>query len=351
MKLLDYLNFDKRKILGLDIGTSSVKSVRLEKFDGKYSLKSAAKVEISNSLNKKGQNSEKDTIGAIKKCVGLCGSKALYIVCAVNGPGVTVRSFKFPSTPEEEIGVGILREAEQVCPLEMQQSVVDYQLTKDSEDSTEVNGVLVAAGVDLIHKKNQHVTDAGQHSAIMDVNSLALLNCFFEFGQHNVHSTNAVLDIGNSLSNLIIVSDNSLPFIRSIPHGGREIAESISNELKLPKETVVKSLRCQIQPTDIYSFRNSLKKSCSILVKEVEETFQYYKTHENSCDINTVYICGGFALAMGIEDLLNESLLEHVKLWNPLENVTIEPDTKGIEEMFNQGPAMAVALGLAMRSI
>jgi Tfp pilus assembly PilM family ATPase len=54
---------------------------------------------------------------------------------------------------------------------------------------------------------------------------------------------------------------------------------------------------------------------------------------------------------MGVEEILNTQLLEDVQVWNPLENIPLNQDENRTCQCIENGPAMAVAIGLAMRSI
>ena len=70
----------------------------------------------------------------------------------------------------------------------------------------------------------------------MDVDGLALLNCFNEFkpggnsnGDESGH-TNAILNIGSSFTNLAIIGGNTVPFVRDIAFGGNEILQKIADE-------------------------------------------------------------------------------------------------------------------------
>lgn len=352
MGLTDYLNLGRHNVLGLDIGNSSVKIAQLKKADGRSHVGKCAKVNMPSWDAEDADYIRTSTIDAIRTCVDIVGAKTSYAVCAVNGPDITVRGFKLPSMAEEQIAWAVLQEAEQVCPLDMQQSIVDYQLMNHPNDGEATAGLLVAAGVELVREKRQWATEAGLQNVLMDVNSLALLNCFSEFGKNCQGQAIAVLDMGSCTTNLLILSYKALPFVRSISHGGWEAIQFISDEQDMPTKMVDKVLRRQIPNiNETESFRDCFRRGCETLVREITETFRYYKTHENDCEISKVYICGGFAGAAGIEELLNEKLDKQVELWNPLQQASFQSNVRDAEEIINDGPSMAVALGLAMRSI
>jgi type IV pilus assembly protein PilM len=189
-------------------------------------------------------------------------------------------------------------------------------------------------------------------NVLMDVNSMALLNCFEAFADPAKDETSVLLDIGKNFTNLIIVSDTAPPFVRSINSAGKDIIRQIANELGTSDDSVEEMLK-QKDSTEInrQEFNVSLASALLELADQVQETFAYYRTHQQQCLISKVYICGGFALGAKVEEILNSQLLETVQVWNPLEKIPFNQDGSETCPCIENGPAMAVALGLAMRSI
>ena len=84
---------------------------------------------------------------------------------------------------------------------------------------------------------------------------------------------------------------------------------------------------------------------------EVTDTLRYHGTQEKSAAVEKLLVCGGFALAKGFVEALGNQLSPAVELWNPFDKIRCQT-TKSCEAIIhNNGPALAVAAGLAMRSI
>lgn len=349
-KLKNYLEVTGSSVLGLDVGTYSVKAVQLNKTDKKYSIAKLANVKIVHENNSK-SNNKADTIKAIHECFEILEAKVNYTVAAVNGPDVIVRTFKLKPTPKHEVAAAILHEVEQVSPLDMRQSIIDYQLFGNLDEESDVLGLFVAAHSDTVYKINQCVSNAGLQNVLMDVNALAVLNCFLEFSDHDKNETNAVLDIGNAFSNLMILPKDYRPFVRCIAHGTKEIIERVSREQTMSLEDVEKILAGKMSYSDMNAFENSFKIAMETLINEIKETLLYYTSHINQCKIGKIYVCGGLVSAVGVEHLLKEGLAETIEVWNPLIKASFAQSTENIEEKIKTGPSMATAIGLAMREI
>ena len=128
----------------------------------------------------------------------------------------------------------------------------------------------------------------------------------------------------------------------------RSIAADLSVPFKNIKDRLCPGSKKQNEND---SLNEPLRKSCSQLLKEITDTIGYYDTYENDKSIDKVYICGGFALVNNMPDLLNDTLSKQVLLWNPLETISCHVNTDNYNQIVKEGPSLAVALGLAMRSI
>jgi len=356
------LNLEETRVLGLDIGSSTVKIVQLRKNGDGFAVTAAGIANIADGTETNENHKEINTVRAISECVQSAGIQTPLAVCGVCGPEVAVRYFKFPSLPPEEIEGAVLLEAAQVCPFNVDDSTVNYQLMPDGADS--VCGVLVAATNKLIKRKSHLAEEARLNSVLMDVDGLALLNCFSEYEETKAGRTTAILNVGSSFTNLAIIGGDSLPFIRDIAYAGETIVKEIAAEKGVSPETISRILSgcedssgTQLEIGDSLEkacrklIVDSLEKACRKLIVDVTETLRYYATQEKSAVVEKIFVCGGFALVKGFVELLDEQLPATVALWNPFDKIGCEAGRKCGDVLQKNGPAMAVAAGLAMRSI
>jgi type IV pilus assembly protein PilM len=346
------LKLNQNKVLGLDIGSSEVKMVQLHKGATGYTVTAAEIVDISEDED---DNNRKDinTVKAIHKCLESSGIQTRFAVCGVSGPEVAVRHFKFPLLPPDEIKGAVLLEATQVCPFNIDDSTVDYKLMPNGEDKNSVNGVLVAATNKVINNKAQLVKNASLDCVLMDVDGLALLNCFNECENGDSgKTTSAILNIGSSYTNLAIMSDNNRPSVRNIAYTGDDTLVQIAVENGISKERTRKILFGQENPTEpTLNLGESLDKACRKLIADVTETLRYYTAQEKSTAVKKILVCGDFALAEGFVELLDSRLPVEAVLWNPFDKMRCNEGHRCRDILQKRGPALAVAAGLAMRSI
>jgi type IV pilus assembly protein PilM len=347
MVRLDWRKFAKIAepgVVGLDIGTHSVKAVQLEKKRGSYCVSAAAEVRIE--TGGRGAPRGRSTVSAVRRCLAASGTRRRMVVCGLSGREVAVRSFQFPAMPSEEIESAIRFEAEQVCPFNPQEEVVDYELLGDGGDG--VCGVLVAATRKLVDNKLELARDARLNCVLMDVEGLALLNCFHELDARRECPT-AILNVGNSCTTLAISCGRNWPFVRDIPYAGRDILKRITAGRENGKELVADSP----QPEEHSSGRPAagLAGASRKLISEVNETLRFYGAQEQSPPIERILLCGGFSMEKGFAELMESRLPVAVERWNPFDTDNCSADKSCLEAIQESGPAMAVAAGLAMRTV
>ncbi len=350
LKRLFKLDIENREVFGLDIGLSSVNAVQLVKKGGKWIVKAVGRAGIAPSQE---ENDQTNTVSAISQCLGSTGIHTRKAVCGISGPEVAVRDFKFPSLSREEIESAIHFEAAQVCPFSADDATVDYQLIDNDKDSS--RGILVAATNLLINNKTELAKQASVDCVLMDVDGLALLNCLSECEKDIAEQTTAVLSVGCSYTTLAILGGRdgpALPFIRDVSYAGNDIVKAIAAENDMSEEAVKEILfggkNAAERPN---AFEESFEKACDKLIVNVTETLRYYTAQDKSSFVEKVFVCGGFAVIKGLVDLLDRHLPSKIVLWNPFEKLGCEADKNCEKNLHEDGPAMAVAAGLAMRSI
>jgi len=339
--------------MGLDIGSSAVKIVQLRRSRDGWVVTAASIVDIAKTDGDSQNVRETNRLKAILSCVGLTGAGTNLAVCGVGGPRVAVLNFEFPSLRHADIEKAVLFEASQLCPFNTDDIAIDYRLIADGHDKTK--GFFVAATNELVRSKVQLAKEAGLNCVVMDVDGFALLNCLNEVEKDGVVQKSAILDVGSSYTTLAIEGNSNRPFIRTLTYAGDSIARQIAAEHGVSSGVVKAMLSGDSQQT-LPNFDQSLKQACGGLIENIDKTVQYCGAQERASEVKKLFVCGGFALARGFVELLNSELSMEAVLWNPFEKMRchIAGNNRAVllkKILHKSGPAMAVAAGLAMRSI
>jgi type IV pilus assembly protein PilM len=360
MSMNKKFNLKYSEVCGLDIGSSAVKLVALRKSSDGYTVTAAGISQIPKPQN----NSQAGILKAIEDCIASAKLrtkekfKTKLAVCSVSGPEVAIRDFKFPPLPEEEVEGAVFYEASLVCPFSVEQASVDYQLFPNespdlqnfTEDSGKIRGILVAATNSLLATRTQLVKEAGLKCVLMDIDGLALLNCFHNLTGRNDKTTTAILNVGGSCTTLAIMSKDGWPFIRDINYAGDHIINAISQASQVSSAEIINNL-FNDNTGNQAEIDSHIESACGKLACDVSETLRFYAAGEKATPVDRIFACGGFAPARGFIELLSQRLGVEVSLWNPFDTMQCSVSERCRDICTKTGPAMAVATGLAMRSI
>lgn len=348
------------ELVGLDIGSASVKLVQLLRDENGYVGTQIAVAPIEPGGNDKDETLDARTGRAVRQCFKQV-STSPHAVCGICGPEVMVRTFKFPNLPEEAIPQAVLMEAQQVCPLDISTSVVDYRLIQPNGHNTSSEGlgkgtsvkqgVLVVALNEAIQSQMHRARGGSAKVALMDVEGLALLNCVSTFEHREPHSSIAVVNVGKTNTNVAVLGSDGLPFIRDLPSAANEIIQSIAASVGGDTTAIEQAITDKEKAAALgIDMTTALREPCRGLVSSISETLRYYQLQEDSDPIRRVLLCGGFALVGEFVQMLDNALTEEVLVFNPFAEIPWVGDRAGLEWAQRVGPALAVATGLAMRT-
>ncbi|MHC4060637.1 MAG: type IV pilus assembly protein PilM [Planctomycetota bacterium] len=339
------------ELIGVDIGTFAVKIVQLHRDNGDWTVTAAGMVEIPRTAAGRQARQQVNVARALKSCLRKTGVRTRFAVCGVSGQEVAVRSFAgFPSLPQQEMRNAVLLEASQICPFDIDDGAVSYQVISNVND--DITGVLVAATNSLIEKKRNCAGNASLDTVLMDVDGLALLNCFTEIEKSERGKTVAILNVGNSYANLAIMGKDSLPFVRDVACPGSQVSELITAEQESSTPATTDPASKDQNPTTQWPKRSpAIQSAFQSLIVDVNETLRYYAAQKKTAFVEKILVCGGLALFDGFAEWLGEQLVTKTALWNPFKGMPCHAERSCRDMLRQKGPAMAVAAGFAMRSI
>ena len=170
----------KKPLIGLDIGSSSVKAIELARSNGDYEIVGFAShslgpdVVVDGAIADAGAASE-----AIKLAFIAGGLTAKQVATSVSGHSVIVKRVVLPVNSVEEVAGSIRFGADQYIPFEITDVNLDYEVIGPPAGGGEgLEVLLVAAKKDQIENSTNVVTMAGRAADIVDIDAFALQNAF-----------------------------------------------------------------------------------------------------------------------------------------------------------------------------
>ena len=339
-----------KPVVGLDIGSSSIKAVELKNSKQGFEL-------VNFGLEPLAQDTVVD--GAIMDAPLVAGGigtifdnqqiKTKTVATSVSGHSVIVKRVMLPMMTEEELYDRIQSEASQHIPFDISDVNLDYQLLESLDSQMDV--LLVAVKKDKILNHTNVLAQAGKTPTVVDIDAFALQNCYEVNYDPDPGTTVALLNIGASVMNINIVRGGIPLFTRDVSVGGNQYTDALQKELDLSYEDAERLKKGEAIAGIADEHRGTVLRSVSdILILEIQKTFDFFRATASGENIQRIYLAGGTARVPGLVDLLREEFALPVEELYPFRKIVINPGRHSEEQVRELAPRLAIAVGLALRS-
>ncbi len=344
--------FDSNKVIGLDIGTNSIKIVELDVGQRKTTVMAFGVAPTPAGTIAGGEIIDPITLSqAIKSLIEKINTKRKHASVGIWGTAVIVKRVGLPKMDLQLLDEQIRWEAEQYIPFDIQEINLEYHVLNSSQASADTMDILlVAAKKDLIMNYLETVESAGISCSVLDVSSFALANCFMKNHPEFNNDTIAVFDIGSGITNFVVVENGEVVFARDIPMGGFNYTSDIQKGMGISVEEA-EGLKLDISlgrpaPEEL---KTIVQSSHENFCDELNRSLDFFTSTSNQGKIQRIYLTGGGSLMIGLkESLANLSQLS-VEMFNPFHSIQVDKNAIASEYISQIAPLAAVAIGLGLR--
>jgi type IV pilus assembly protein PilM len=345
------LNHSKQ-VVGLDIGSSSIKAVELRSLrKGGYELVSLGMEQLSPDCIVDGVVISKIPVSdAITRIFAEQSIKRRRIATSVSGHSVIIKRIALPMQSEEDLAESIRWEAEQYIPFDISDVNLDYQVLGQNSSSGNLDILLVAVKKEKIVDYTSVISMAGKTPVVVDVDAFALQNAYQLNYDPITRTTVALLDIGANVMTINIVSGSDFMFTRDVGIGGRQYTEFIQKEFNL-NFSQAQALKHgeTVDGIDPSEVRHVLESVTEIICLEIQKTFDFFKSTSTISHIDRMLVSGGASHTPGLLEMLGRKFEVPTERFDAFKNICYDP--KNFPQLPERSPDLAVAIGLAMRTM
>jgi len=333
-------------VFGLDIGSSAVKALKLKETGGTYRIEALGIAPLPPDAIADGSIKDSGTVAdAIRSAVAKAGVSGKETVIAICGRELIIKKIQIPEVPPRDVHDVVQLEAEHHIPFAIDEVFLDYHGVGQHDSLLDL--ILVAVKKSKVLEYAAVVEQAGLRPSIVDVDSFALGNQFELNYPDDRHEAVALIDIGASFMKTNVVRGGSTIFARDIPFGGNNYTQAIAQQLKVPFEQAEAAKLGRDVGVRWEAVVPALEAVSRELSLEVQRTFDYFASTAESERIGRIVLAGGCSLLPGLNDYLSSNWGIPVELARPFERIEVDPQYT--EDVNAAGPALAVAVGLALR--
>jgi type IV pilus assembly protein PilM len=323
-------------VIGIDIGTSSIKAVELGHAAGSLEIRHWAIEPLAGN----------DTKAAFKKIAERLRINNQLLVSSVFGKGTLIRYVDLPRMPLEDLRKAYIFDLDKYFPFDPKSIYTDCSILDPDSKDKKMLVLLAAVKREIVDERLKLFKEAGFELNSVTINSIATANAFNRLGPQLTASgkAKALLDIGGSASCLMIFKDASPRFTRDIYVGSQEMTKKISNALGVDEK---QAEALKLEPGEKLA---QIIEACDMpinnLITEMRLSMDYYMTEKNT-QVDELFLSGGGSLLKGIEGVFEKNLGLPVKIWNPLGKVKLNaPAAAGDIQAYAAQFGVALGLGL-----
>src|SRR5438034_3198787 len=236
----------KQSLVGLDIGSHSVKVVELEAPANKqHKLVNWGVSQPLAEAIVDGEIMDRQLVtDAISNLLESRGIRNRNVVAAVSGRAVIVKKITMNKLSAEEAQQAIYWEAEQHVPYDINDVSLDFEILGPApNDPKQMQVLLVAAKKDMVLSFSDLIRDAGLTPFIVDVDSFAVQNAVEANYDFNPSEVIAILNIGSEITNIDIIQAGIPYFTKDLQLGGNTFVETAQRKFNLSQSEAASAVR------------------------------------------------------------------------------------------------------------
>ena len=323
--------------LGIDIGSSSIKVVRLEVSKETFKVLSFAVEKIQD------KNYREALSRALAKAKVAAGG---FAVISVSGQGTISRYVELPLMNKSELESSMKFEIEKYVPFPLAEVATTYTVVEEMRDKAKMTILIAAAKNDLVQKKCALMNGVNVNVRVVDLDCLALANFATQviFAKEKKYCV-CVIQMGRTVCHINILVDGVPQLSRDIFIGGDDITKKISEALDLsyPEAEKLKNTPGTRQGEVLHIAEAVLNS----LAEEIRISLDYFEARTNRA-VDKIFMCGGLSRLAGLGDFLNHILSVDVKVLDFTDKLILDSSLNQ-EEFKENSDLLPVALGLALR--
>ncbi len=342
-----------KSAVGLDIGASSIKLVKLDRSRDGYSVAAIGVRELPPEAIVSDEIRDREAvIFNIQSLIDQTDPKIRDVVVSISGHSVITDKFTIDKKTGPEAEQAILFETEQRAPFDIEDVSLDYHIIKTDDDINKMDVLLVAARKEYLQMYLELIEDCGLRPVIVDDDAFAILNAYENNYEVDPTRVTALVNIGYDVTNITYISEGLFTATRDVSAGTREIFDAVQKEFRLNPELASKAMKGEMADSiDQEMFRATVVSASDELISGIELAFSYFKSQTKIESIDWLVLCGGGALVPYLPEFVQSKLNIPLELANPLRNIDYDPELFQYLQPEKIAPLLTVATGLAMRKV
>jgi type IV pilus assembly protein PilM len=334
-------------LLGLDIGSSTVKVCLLKEQKRGYQLRAFAVEPLPDDTIVDGVVMNNGAVvETIRNIISRNRIRQKDCAISVSGFSVIVKRVSLSLMTDQELERQFQFEVEHHIPFDMKDVFVDKHVLKRNPTTGQMDMLLVAAKREVVNEYLDLTRDAGLRPRVVDVDCFCLQN-MFEALHGETPGNVAFVDVGATTTTVIITTDGMTAFTRDLLMGGDQFTEEIQRQLGLSREEAEQMKRGESEPAP--NLQDVLRRASESVAQEIQRSFNFFEESSSNGGVKRIILCGGSAHVAPLREQISALTGVPVEVANPFSQLQYDSKVYNPDYLQSVGPQAAVVLGLALR--
>jgi len=341
-------------LIGVDISSTAVKVLQLSQTGGRYRVEHYAVEPLPPNAVVEKNLVEVEAVGeAIRRAINRSGTKTRFAAAAVSGSSVITKLIPMLAVDANDEGLDDLVQAEagQYIPYPLEEVSLDFEVVGPVKDNPEMVNVLLAASrTENVEARAAALEVGGLEARVIDVEAFAMENAFqLVSEQLSVPRDGlvAVVDIGATMTTLIVLKNQRAVYTREQVFGGKQLTDEVMRRYGLTYEEAGLAKRQGGLP-ESYEIE-VLEPFKEAMVQQISRLLQFFYAGSEYSRVDQLVMAGGCASIPGVSEMVQEQMGVPAIIANPLAGMSLSSRVQA-HSLAQDAPALMIACGLALRS-
>lgn len=359
----------EKSVIGIDIGSSSIKVVQLTRRDGHPLLETYGELSLGPYAGKAiGEATNLPLEKIIEALNDLLKEKEVNIVTRSCGLAIPFSSslmavMEVPLLSQKELASMVPIEARKYIPVPISEVTLDwYMIPKDQDIETQTSVpskpdptkpsvqkgevLVVALHNETINSYKEIVTRSNLDASFFEIEIFSTMRAILD----EEISPVMILDMGATSTKLYIVERGILRSSHMVNRGSHKITDEISKSLGISITDAEYMKRDKGLPGEVngIKLKEVMILTLNYIFSEANQVILAYQKKYNK-NVSKVILVGGGSALLGIVDVAKETFQTEVVAGDPFSKVVAPAFLEKV--LRDTGPEFAVALGVALRKL
>ncbi len=339
-----------KSILGLDIGSHSIKLVEIGSSGAERHLLAAGSIPTPPKALQSSLEADHQAVAmAIRQLIKETGAKSTSVSFALPESQVFTRVIEVPALSQRELASAIGWEAEQYIPLPLDQVNLDYSILRDAKETgTDKMDVLLVACPKNLLEKYLSILEAAELIPLAAETEIIATARALSRSVASIKNAALLVSLGAQTTDLAILRGGVLAFTRSIAAGGEALSRALVSGLDFNTNQAEEFKRTYGLEQDKLQGKivAAVKPIMDTIIGEMKRALAYYGEKHKDERVEVTLLAGGTAKLPGMVVYIAQNVGIEAQLANPWVGIKRDPRFAVLDK---EGATFTVSVGLALR--